>query len=216
MVHDVQGRALAGVKPREVGKRQRAQRLTHTIRAVVEAHQHIAVAHWRNGKRIGANQHHRFHELVIDAGVVRLLYGGKRIGDVRCLTFYRRVVPQRGALPSVVAVHAVVPAAHRGEHRATFTPLQCFAQKFEARFWWRVAAIQQRMQGDILHALTLYKLQQTEQMLVVRMHAAVAQQSKQVQCATTLFRARTRCNQCGICEKTSVVNRCADAHQVPA
>ena len=83
-----------------------------------------------------------------------------------------------------------------------------------ARSRHRVAAVEQRVNRDARHAPLGAQIDQREQVLVDRVHAAVADEAHEVHGAAVLRRGVARVDERRIREKRSVANRLADANEV--
>src|ERR1700719_574015 len=90
-------------------------------------------------------------------------------------------VGQLDALPAVVAVHRVVAAGECGDFaHSKFAQLSLqLADVVASAVWRRVAAIHKAMDEYALDFLLLGHFQESEQMVDMRMHAAIAQQPEQ-------------------------------------
>ena len=96
-----------------------------------------------------------------------------------------RAIGELDALPAIVAIHGVVAADERGDFAdaelAHF--LLQLLDEVAAAVRRRVAAVHEAMDKDVFHFLLLGHFEQREKMLNVRVHAAVAEQSKEMQLA---------------------------------
>src|SRR5882762_5254198 len=115
------------------------------------------------------------------------------------------------ALLAVVAVHGVIAADERGDLSDTqFTNfLLELLHEIAAAVRRRVAAIHEAVNQDVLDFLLLGHFQQCEQMIDVRVHAAIAEQAHQMQStlAATLH---------GLLEKRHVLHLLVGDEQVDA
>jgi hypothetical protein len=101
-------RASRPIEAVEVGVQHRRQNLAHPVGAKVCHHQAVAVPH------PGAFAHHRRQDkLIAGVGGVGRVHDAGRVGRLRAFRIDDRVVGQRHAVPSVVAIHRVVAPAHR-------------------------------------------------------------------------------------------------------
>ena len=89
-----------------------------------------------------ARDDHRFDELVRLTAVVRSLNRGNGIVGLRAHTEYSGVVPELRALPSLVAVHAVVPTAEARNDGAAGSFRDRLLHVPERRLGQRVAAVE--------------------------------------------------------------------------
>ena len=200
-------------KPSKSGCVRRANDLAHAVRAVVEADERIAVAH-RRDRRAVLDDHRRRDELVGLVSLVRDANDLERIRSLGSGAEHRDAIPLLGAIPALVAVHAEVPSAEAGDDGATRGVVDQLAHVAERRSRHRVASVEQRVDGDARHAAFGAQIDQREEVLVDRVHAAVADQTHQVNGPVVLDRGVARANEHGILEERPVANRFADANEV--
>ena len=118
------------------------------------------------------------------------------------------------ALPAIVAVHRVVAAADAGDlaHAVLAHLLLELAQEVDAAVGRRVAAVHEAVDENVLHLVFARHAQQLEQMLDVRMHAAVAHQPDQMQLASAA--ALHRVEQQRLAEEFAAGDQLVDARDV--
>ena len=154
------------------------------------------------------------HEFVGGAGVVGALQGRQRIDFHRGVAAHRRAIPQARALPPVVAIHAVVAAGHRRELRAVTDARERGPQKPHGRLGRSVAAVEHRVQHHPPHSALLCHRHQRHQVRVVRMDAAIPQQSQQVEGTARGVNGVAGLHQSAVLEEAPVFDRAADPHQI--
>ena len=114
----------------------------------------------------------------------------------------------------MVAVHAVVPSAHRRELCTVTDRGERGAQKAHRRLRRGIAAVEHRVEHHPLHPPLLRQRHHRHQVRVVRMHATVAQQSEQVERAAGCVDALAGLHQGVVLEKTAVLDGAADPHEI--
>ena len=165
---------------------------------------------------VGANEWN--HEFVGHALVVRLFHPLHRVGVLAAFRIgeHHRVVGLGDALPAPVAVHGVVAAIDRGDLAAVVLA-HLLLQLFEisrAVGGQRVAAVHEGVDEDAVQAILLRHLQQRIEMRLLRMHAAVRNQSEQMQPAFAGARMLHRVQQHGMREELAVLDHQIDAGDV--
>ena len=92
---------------------------------------------------------------------------------------------QLDALPAIVAVHRVIAAHHRGDFSDAQLPhfLLQLADEIAAAVWRSVAAVHEAVHENFFYLVLLGHFQQRKQMVDVRMHAAIAEQTQKMQLA---------------------------------
>ena len=158
--HEAQPR---GPGAREVGKRlfrQRARELPRPVGPEVEEDDRVALAD-RSHRLAVLLEDRGLHELVRLAAVVRRLEGGLRALGLQARGEDQRLVGARHAVPSLVAVHGVVTARHRGDlsSRARERRLEP-AQVLARGLWRRVAAVEECVDADAGNAVLRGELEQ--------------------------------------------------------
>ena len=129
----------------------------------------------------------RNDELVGDAAVVRVLHALHRIGIAATLGVAEdhRVESFLLALPLLVAIHGIVAAADGGD-LADAVLAHLLLQLLDvarAVGGQRVAAVHEAVHEHALHAVLLGHAQERVEVVLVRVHAAVREQTEEVQAA---------------------------------
>ena len=176
---------------------QRAAHLPGAVGAEVEEDDGVVIADRSN--RLSASRHARpliYHndrldELIGHAAVIACAHRGNRIHHpLRGISVNHRTIGALDALPAVIAIHGVVAARDAGDraHVVFGKRVLQLIEKLGAAVWRRVAPVHETVHENPLNLLFASQLQESEEMVNVRMHATVAQQSNQVE----LFFAATR------------------------
>jgi hypothetical protein len=128
-----------------------------------------------------------------------------------------RAIPLLGARPTVIAVHAEVASAQRREYsapRILRNLLLQFGEETAARVRRRVTSVQHAMDGHRADALAIREIEQREQMRIERVHAAVAEQSDEMQRDSARRSVATGGDERSVAEEGAGFDRGTDAHQV--
>ena len=169
----------AHVEPGEVRLGQRGDDLPHPIRAIVEADERIAGAHWCD--RLAVSHDHGGHDELV--GLISLIGGAndlERIGSVRAGALDGGAIPLLRALPALVPVHPEVASAKAANDCAACRVVEQRAHVTEARTRHRVASVEQRVDGDPRNASFGTEIDESEEMLVDGVDAAIADQPHQM------------------------------------
>ena len=114
----------------------------------------------------------------------------------------------------MIAVHAVVPAAHAGDLRAALRESHQLLEVPESGARHGVAAVEHRLDRHVRHALPLGQLEQREQVRVDRMHAPRADQPDEVQRATIRDDTPACVHEHGVREEAAVLDRIVDPNEI--
>jgi hypothetical protein len=185
--------------------------LPHPIGAVVEAEH--AVAGPDPGR---ARDHARRYELVRLTGLVRLPDGGERIRRRAAHAVHHRVVRDLGALPALVAVHRVVAAHHRRDDGAAAVlaeQIHELLHEAEPRLRRSVAPVEPCVDCH-RQVVEVAEHDGGDQVLIERVHAAVADQAKEVERTATPLHGRAQLDQRRQAEELAGLDRLGDAHDV--
>jgi hypothetical protein len=128
-----------------------------------------------------------------------------------------RIVCTLGAIPTPVAIHPEVAAANRRDSHVGMDTGESTLQigdESESRPRRRVAPIEQRMEPDGSRPATSGQLDERDQVPVVRVDTAGADQADHVEAATGRSRAVTGREQRGSLEERAVGDRGVDPGQV--
>ena len=170
--------ALLPLKAGEVGVHQSAGDFPGPVGAEVVEDDAVALA---NG--LGALDNRGHHKLVGDFLVVGVLHGAQGALGLLALAVDHGGIGLLHTLPAVVPVHGVV-AAHDGGNLAHADFLQLVHQFLDvvlAAGGGHVPAVHKAVDEHFLHAHALGHFQQSVQVGVVAVHAAVGQQAHQVE-----------------------------------
>src|SRR5207249_10862975 len=165
--------------------RQLSHNLPHSIRSEIEANSSIFVAN--RGYRLVTivSTHKRHNELIGHAAVVRILHSLNWISVLASLALpENHAIESHGnALPAPVAIHRVVAAVEAGNlAAAVFAHLLLkLLQIAGATRRKRIAPIHKSMHKHALQPVLLSHLQKRGKMCLLRVHATVRHQSKQMQ-----------------------------------
>src|SRR5260370_4333099 len=173
----------------EVRRGERVRHLAGAVGAEVEEDDGVIVANRSQRRGRGAaslGDNDGLHEFVGDVLLVAAPEGGDRI--VRASFRFAvddGAIGEFDALPAIVAVHGVIAADQGGNlPDAEFTTfLLELAHEIAAAARRRVAAVHEAVDENVFHLLLLGHFEQREEMMDVGVHAAIAEQTHQMQMA---------------------------------
>src|SRR3989441_261958 len=209
--HEPDPRPSARVEGVEPFERERAHDLAHPVGAEVDAEHAVPVPNpW------GARDDPRLHELVGLARLVGLTHGAHRVGRGLADAVHHRVVGDPGPLPALVAVHRVVAAHDRGDHGpAPVLPEEVdeLLHEGEGGLGRRVPAVEPGVDRH-RQLVQVSEHHRRDEVVVERVHAAVADQAEQMQGAACAPQLAAQLDQGGAVEERTPVDRLRNAHDV--
>ncbi len=207
----------AGIEAVESLHAERRHDLPHPVAPVIEEEDPVAILDRRHRQPV-AVMHERPHELVGLAALVGGLHRQHRVLGGDADTMGDGVVRRAGAIPALVAVHAVVAPRERCDiDAAARDPAHVEQQRAHdlgAEGRGRVAAIEEAMNGDVRHLEPHGQFDTGEQVTVERVHAAGTEESHQVQRAAGLSQPATELLQHGQLIELTPFDALRDAHEV--
>jgi hypothetical protein len=177
-------RPLRAIEAVERVERDRPGDLTHAIGAEVETDHRVAVANRSDGSVVGVGNYDRFDELVGDLFLVRLLDGrGRRLPAAVGAAVDDRLVREMRAVPSLVAIHRVVPADDRGHSsgRGTRQRVMKLCEVADPSRRGRIAPVGNGVDEDAGDTSPRGHVDERMEMTLVTVHAAVGQEADEVQ-----------------------------------
>ncbi len=166
---------------------------------------------------VHAVDHGGGHELVVLAAGVGGLDGGDRVGCVLPHPVDDRVVAPLDPVPAAVAVHRPVATADRRDPRVRVRDSQAgleVGDEAERRARRRVATVEQRVDADRGHTLSRGQLGERDEVPVVGVDAARADEADQVEPPVGPGRARAGLEERRALEERAVGDGGVDARQV--
>ena len=206
--------AVAALEAVEIGHDEGAGQLAGAVGAEVIENHAVALADGGHGLAV-------FHD---DGGLdelvglflgVALLYGLLGVIGIHALAQHHGVIGFLHAIPQVIAVHGPIAALDGGDlAHADFLDFGFqFLHVLDAAGGGHVASIHEAMDIHVLHAALLAHFQQSIQVGIVAMHAAVAQQTHQVNGLAGLLGGIQGMDQGRFLKKLAVLNILGDTGQ---
>ena len=208
---DVVDVLLGALEAVELVVHERTGDLTRAVGAEVCKDDRVVVL---DGRALGHDD--RNNELVGHACVVGRLHGLVRGSRVLADALGDCVVRLLDALPALVAVHRVVTARDRRD-AAQLEGVDLVLQTvdiFNAGLRRGVAAVHEAVEADLAQAVAARQFEQREHVVDVRMHAAVGQQTEDVQGGIEPLALVDRAHQRFVFEEITVLNGLGDAGQL--
>ena len=185
-------RTHGAVEAVEVSILERGDDLAHAVRAEVEEDERVAVFDAAEVRAVGRQHGDRLHEFVGHVLLVETPQRLQRLLRLRADAERHQVVAALHALPPLVAVHREVAADDRGQMRLRFVfdVREEIAEVLLGRLRRRVAAVEDGVNEDVLRAECDRGVDQSVQVRLQRMHAAVGEQAGEVNRASAASRHR--------------------------
>ncbi|MNM79137.1 hypothetical protein D3C81_910620 [compost metagenome] len=154
--------------------------------------------------------------IALVAGISRFQAGKGGVGAVVGDAIDDQVIGARHTVPAVVAVHGVVAADQAGD--ATLAQLgEGGVEQFDGRlrtFRWRIAAIEEGMQVDLLGATLGGQFGHGDQVILVTVHAAIGQQAEDVYGLAAAHGLVDRATEHFVCEELAIFDGLSDSGEI--
>ncbi len=195
--------------------RQHNGKLLRAVVAVVEEDYHVVGPDRAHGLAVGVDPHDGLDELVGHVGVIGFLYGGGHVGSMLADAVDQGVVGDLHALPTLVAVHGVIPADDRSDlaRRSGQMLLQLLDEALAAARV-GIAAVHEAMDERIVDLVLGGDVAQLEKMLQRRVHAPVGRKTHEVDTDAVLLGVLERADDLGILHDRIVAASAVDLYQI--
>ena len=194
---------------------ERSGNLSCAIRPEVEEDHRVAILN--DSHRLAVLLYHcRKNKLIVHTLCVGSCDSTDAVSRLVALSLCQGVVSLFYPIPAVVAVHGVV-TSHNGSHFSDADLLHLVCQllyKILSGGGRCVTAIQEAVYIDLRKTVTLCQLQQSVDMGIVAVYAAVGYQSEQVQCGVLCFRVLHSLYKRFIFKEVSILDLLCDTGQL--
>ncbi|MNJ40673.1 hypothetical protein D3C77_355730 [compost metagenome] len=165
------------VKALEIFIRKYVRQLNGPVRTEVQEHDRVTGLDESDRLIMSIHDNGRHDELVKYRLLVGFRHGCNRISIFRAFAVYHGAIRFLNAIPTLVAIHCIVAALHRGDLAySDFLNLRdkTLDEAFSA-VRSHVAAIQERMNIDLVHLFLLREIKHSEQMVNMAVDTAVGE-----------------------------------------